>query len=120
MRTHDGPATINDVVQTQTMTHTVPVYRADDPTQAFVTRVLTRPKIVPFTPKPSTELDQILDEVKANAHDIEDIVILYRSKKGEYVTVSNQGDTAGNLLFIEKAKMRFLQDDKPPSGSSAG
>lgn len=79
-----------------------------------------RPRVLAFSPRQKTELDQVLDEVKANAHEIEDIVVLYRSKKGGYFTVSNQGDTAGNLLFIEKAKMRFLQDDKPPGGSQAG
>jgi hypothetical protein len=47
---------------------------------------------------------------------------LFKDRKGDYVSVSNQGDTAGNLLFIEKAKLKFLQQDdkKPPAAPSAG
>jgi hypothetical protein len=48
--------------------------------------------------------------------------VLFKTKKGEYVSVSNQGDVAGNLFFMEKAKMKFLIDDdkKPPAAPSTG
>lgn len=74
-----------------------------------------RLSVVPFVnPKPKTVVEMALDEVRSISNTIEDIVILVRDKSGDIISISNQGDSAGVIYFVEKAKLKLLEPKEPP------
>jgi hypothetical protein len=76
-------------------------------------------KLVEFTPKEKTDVDQVLDDVRALAPTLTDIVIAVRGKDGDFSFYSNQGSTPGLFYFLEQGKAKILQLESEGWGTTA-
>jgi myo-inositol-hexaphosphate 3-phosphohydrolase len=71
------------------------------------------PRLVKFESRQSkSDVQQVIDDVRGQAEEIDDIVIVYRRKGGGLQTISNQGNTAGTFYFLEQAKVIFMSNSR--------
>jgi hypothetical protein len=84
------------------------------PVPAEVVEKILGPRILPFRGKPVERQPKnfaqcVNEEFAKEAANAEGVVILYRTKDGQNKVLSDQGDIAATLLFVEKAKQAFLR-----------
>lgn len=73
-----------------------------------------KPTLLAFTPRrPKTNGECVSEEFRKIAATVTGVVILYQQADGSYMTMSDQGDDAGTVYFIEKAKLSLLSSADP-------